>query len=60
MRKGDPDAATRRLAWVEDLPVLEVNDEVSSLFETHNRGLGLPERATVDVLHIALRGSVAT
>jgi hypothetical protein len=53
MRKGDPDAAARRLAWVEDLPVLEVNDEVGSLFEAYNKELGLPERATVDVLHIA-------
>jgi hypothetical protein len=51
--RGDPDAATRRLALVEDLPVLEVNEDVSSLYEIYNRELGLPERAEVDVLHIA-------
>ncbi|MBW2174260.1 MAG: type II toxin-antitoxin system VapC family toxin [Deltaproteobacteria bacterium] len=53
IRRGDPDAAARRLALVEGLPVVEVNEDVSSLFGIYNKELGLPERAEVDVLHIA-------
>ena len=53
IRRGDPDAAARRLALVEGLPVVEVNEDVSSLFEIYNKELGLPKRAEVDVLHIA-------
>ena len=44
IRRGDPDAAARRLALVEGLPVVEVNEDVSSLFEIYNKELGLPER----------------
>lgn len=53
IRRGDPDAAARRLALVQELPVLEVNGEVSSLFEIYKTQLGLPDKAAVDVLHIA-------
>ena len=35
------------------MPIVEVNEDVSSLFEIYNRELGLPEQAGVDVLHIA-------
>ena len=54
IRKGDPDAAQRRLAIVDGLPLLALNDDVAELAVTYGNQLGLPERAAVDVLHIAI------
>lgn len=53
IRIGDPDLAARRLAIVEELPILEINDEVQSLVNIYAQRLGLTGRAQADLPHIA-------
>ena len=50
---GDPDAASRRLALTDGLPILAINDEVGSLAIEYQRELGLPRSAQLDVVHLA-------
>lgn len=52
IRAGDADAAVRRLAVVEALPILRINHEVRRLVRSYKRHLGLPFRARADLLHI--------
>ena len=51
---GDPDAATRRLAMLEDLPQLDVTDAVQHLAQALLTQVPLPPNAQVDALHIAV------
>jgi hypothetical protein len=51
---GDPDAAARRLAFLDDLPLLEQNEEAVALAEVLVAAIPLPERAAADALHIAI------
>lgn len=51
---GDPDAAAKRLGFVEKIPILDIEPRVESLAETLCRNLHLPARAALDSLHIAL------
>ncbi len=53
IRVGDPDVATRRLAIVEGLPIVEINDEVRNLVHIYDRRLGFTGRARADLPHIA-------
>jgi hypothetical protein len=53
LRAGDPDAAARRLSLVDDLPVLELNDEVRTLVHTYDQRLGFRGRARADLPHLA-------
>ena len=53
IRLGDPEAAARRLAVVEGLPVAEINDEVRHLVHIYAQRLGLAARAQADLPHIA-------
>ena len=50
---GDPDAAARRLALVEGLPLLDITDEVGTLAHEYQNRLALPPAARLDVLHLA-------
>ena len=50
---GDPDAASRRLALTDGLPILAINDEVGSLAVEYQHKLGLPRSAQLDVVHLA-------
>lgn len=50
---GDPDAAQRRSALLEDLPLVEIDSDVTSLAEELIEKLPLPRRAGADALHIA-------
>ncbi len=50
---GDPDAASRRQAFVEDLPILRLVDEVAELAGEYQNQLGLPEGAQLDAIHLA-------
>ncbi len=50
---GDPDAVARRLALVEDLPILTLTDDVTRLVGVYDDRLGLAGRARADLLHIA-------
>lgn len=54
IRRGDPEAAQRRLKIVADLPLLGLNDDAEQLSLTYGNELGLPDGAAVDVLHIAM------
>jgi len=54
IRRGDPDAAQRRLEIVGDLPILGLNDDAEQLALKYGNELGLPDSAAVDVLHIAI------
>jgi len=53
IRGGDPDAAARRLAIVNGLPVLQLNEDVRNLVHEYDRRLGLAGRARADLPHIA-------
>ena len=53
LRGGDPDAAERRLAMVDGLPVLQINDDVRRLVREYDRRLGLVGRARADLPHFA-------
>lgn len=50
---GDPNVAVRRQELVQALPVLELNKDVRALAMIYEKDLGLPEKARVDVVHIA-------
>jgi hypothetical protein len=52
--RGDTKVAGRRLGYLADIPVLEVTDEAVALAGQLLSGSGLPERARVDALHIAV------
>ena len=51
---GDPEAATRRLAVLADLPQLDVTDAVQHLAQALLTHVPLPANAQVDALHIAV------
>ena len=51
---GDPDVVARRLAIVEKLPVVEIDNEVQDLVSIYAQRLGLTGRAQIDLPHIAL------
>jgi predicted nucleic acid-binding protein len=53
-RSGDGDAAGRRLALLEGLPLLTLNDAAVHLAERLLAGAALPEKAREDALHIAI------
>ena len=53
-RAGDPDAAQRRLAVLERLPLLDVTDAAIALATTLVTGQALPAQAAQDALHLAL------
>ena len=51
---GDPSAAKRRLEVLEDIPLLDVTQEVQHFALELLQKVPLPERAEADALHIAL------
>ncbi len=51
--RGDPAAAARRVAVLQDLPVLEVTREVSELAGRFLNAGVLPAAALVDAVHVA-------
>jgi len=53
VRAGDPEAVERRLQFIENLPVLALNDDVRTLTRHYDRSLNLSGRARADIPHIA-------
>ncbi|MDZ7617824.1 MAG: type II toxin-antitoxin system VapC family toxin [Patescibacteria group bacterium] len=53
IRNGDPTAVARRIAIVDGLPVLELNEEVRRLVHQYDQRLGLIGRARADLPHLA-------
>ena len=51
---GDPAAAEERLAYLEGIPLLEISEDVDPLAESLIAGVPLPEKASIDALHIAV------
>ena len=51
---GHADAAARRLTALQDAVLLEITDEATALAAQLIAGRGLPERARVDALHVAI------
>lgn len=53
IRAGDPEAATRREAWLEGIPLVDVSPEAIELGQRLVELVPLPARAGVDALHVA-------
>ena len=53
-RQGHPEAARRRLAELEDLPLLEISDEAEALSSKLVRENAMPRRAARDATHVSL------
>ena len=52
--RGDPGAAARRLAALQDVRILMVTPEVSALAADLLRIAKMPEKAVVDAVHVAV------
>ena len=52
--RGDPDAAARRLAALEGVPLLPITDSVAELAKALLDGGALPKNALNDALHIGV------
>jgi len=50
---GDPDAAQKRLEQLDDLPELDITEEVEQLANILIQKVPLPAKARIDALHIA-------
>ena len=53
IRAGDAETAARRMKLVEGITILDVTKEVDSLAEVYQQRFNLPQRARLDVVHIA-------
>jgi predicted nucleic acid-binding protein len=51
---GDPAAANERLDQLSGLPILDISDDVEQLANQLVRGIPLPDKASVDALHVAV------
>ena len=51
---GDPEAAKRRLAIIDDLPELDISEQAEALAAQLLASAALPEKAKTDALHIAV------
>jgi hypothetical protein len=54
VRAGDPDAALRRMALIEEVPLLDVTAETAELAATLIERVPLPPQAAADAAHIAV------
>src|SRR3989304_1854568 len=52
--RGDPQAAQRRLAAVQEFEVLEMTPEVAVLADIYYRALEIPDKVRNDSFHLAL------
>src|SRR6266478_9344 len=51
---GDAEAARERLAALQDIPILDLSQDVVDLAEALKLALALPEKAVTDAAHIAM------
>jgi hypothetical protein len=51
---GDPTAAAERMQALQDIPLLPIDPQVTTLAEQLARSLKLPERSRVDAAHVAV------
>ena len=52
--RGDPTAAARRLAYVADVPLLDVTDAATDLARRLEALAAFPAKADIDALHVAV------
>jgi hypothetical protein len=50
---GDSGAASRRLAFLKDIPIIQNSDKISTLANVYQKLLGIPDRAKIDCFHLA-------
>jgi hypothetical protein len=51
--KGDPEAARRRMDFIEGIEVLPKQDRLNELAAVYKKLLGIPDRAEADCSHLA-------
>jgi hypothetical protein len=51
---GDPTAVHERLVYLQGIPLLAISDDVEGLATSLRAGIPLPEKASIDALHIAV------
>ena len=51
--RGDPDAASRRLAMLADIPVLDENSDTETVADSLVSRSLIPESARLDAMHVA-------
>jgi hypothetical protein len=52
-RKGDPDAAVRRMNYLQAIPLLEYSLKIEQLASLYMVHLNYPEKAVLDAFHLA-------
>ena len=52
--QGDPSAASERRINLNDIPVLDMNDNVETLAEEISNELQIPPNAKIDAFHISM------
>ena len=52
--QGDPSAASERRIYLNDIPVLDMNDNVEALAEEISNELQIPPKARIDAFHISM------
>jgi predicted nucleic acid-binding protein len=52
--RGDPSAAARRLACLENLPILQADEDVFKMIDAILQTSLIPEKAATDAAHIAI------
>lgn len=50
---GDEEAANKRIEIIQDIPVLEINQEIQKLAQRYFDSLDIPEKARLDASHLA-------
>lgn len=53
-RAGDPEMAAKRMAAIEDLSLLEINEDVTHLADGLVESRAVPKNAALDALHISV------
>jgi hypothetical protein len=53
-RAGDPEMAAKRMALIEGLPLLEINEDVTHLAQNLVKSRAVPKKAAQDALHISV------
>ena len=51
---GDPAAAQERLAYLQEIPLLGISENVTKLADALHAGAALPPKAAIDALHISI------
>ncbi len=52
--QGDPSAAAERRLYLNNVPILDMNEDVEMLAETISTDLQIPTRARIDAFHISM------